>query len=614
MAEAVARVLESRGVLLVEAGTGTGKTLAYLAAAAQTDQCIVISTGTKNLQDQLFESDIPLLERTLGRQLSAVCLKGLGNYLCRRKLEALLGASQLLSSKENAQLDRIQAWASTTESGDRAELSEIPEDAPIWPQVCSHPDTRVGPKCVFHESCFVTRARRAAQDARIVVVNHHLFFADLALRNGAAAILPAYDAVIFDEAHQIDEIATAFFGYRVSSRQVEDLARDVRRALKTAGFPDADSLLEKVAQSSKTFFSSILAGGAREPGRMRLLPEELSGEPETHYWRLDSDLEALSAHLGGLPALDDTVVACGRRTESLRADLGEILGQQHAASVYWKERGPRSTAIGASPIDVGDVLRENVFYQVETVVLTSATLTADGKFTYIKDRLGLDFEVGELILPSPFDYAEQVALYLPKAAPDPRHAGYVERLAALLVETAETVERGTLALFTSYRDMEQVAALVRPELERLVRVQGERPRQALLEELRNAREPMVLLATASFWEGVDVPGDALQLVAIARLPFASPGDPVVSARLRKLEEEGRKPFFEYQVPQACLALKQGFGRLIRSRRDRGIVALFDRRLQTMGYGKVFLRTLPSCAVVTDAAELNQWVETHLGTS
>jgi ATP-dependent DNA helicase DinG len=361
--------------------------------------------------------------------------------------------------------------------------------------------------------------------------------------------------------------------------------------------------------TAQAFFASI--GAAAEPrGRTPLDPAALSGPPEAAYFRLDGALEALAAHLGGLPTRDESLVGCGRRAETLRVDLGEILGRQRPASVHWLDRGARDVAVGASPIDVSPVIRELVVFPVETVVLTSATLTVGGSFAYVRERLGLgpDVEVEELVLESPFDFERQVALFLPRDAPDPRRPGALEQLADLLVATISVVEGGSLVLFTSHRDMERAAALVRAALDRPIRVQGERPRQALLDELRaaDASEPTVLLATASFWEGVDVPGDALQLVAIARLPFSVPSDPVVAARLRRLEEEGRNPFLEYQIPQASLSLKQGFGRLIRTRRDRGIVALLDRRLQTMSYGPAFLRTLPRCRVIDDVEALRRW--------
>jgi ATP-dependent DNA helicase DinG len=621
MAAAVARVFGRGGILLAEAGTGTGKTLAYLTAVADAGVRTVVSTGTRNLQDQLLGQDVPLLERALGRSLSAVSLKGLGNYLCRRRLDLLRREGPLLDRREGAILDRILRWAEVTRTGDRAELSDLPESVPLWGEVCASYETRLGLRCPEHDACFVTRARRAAQDARIVIVNHHLFFADLALRSSAAALLPAYDAVVFDEAHQLDEIATAFFGVRVGSRQIETIARDCRRALAActdlaeglrAG---AAPLIDELAAMGQAFFATLAvpAGpGAEARGRVQLRPEDLAGPPERSYFRLDGALEALAAHLGGLPTRDEAVVGCGRRAEALRADLGEILGQQRPASVHWIERGARDRAVGASPIDVSEVFREMIVYPVETVVLTSATLTVDGSFAYVRERLGLgpDVDAQELVLDSPFDFERQVALFLPRDAPDPRNPGALERLADLLIGTISVVEGGSLVLFTSLRDMERVAALVRAGLDRPVRVQGERPRQALLDELRaaDAREPTVLLATASFWEGVDVPGDALQLVAIARLPFSVPSDPVVAARLRRLEEDGRNPFVEYQIPQASLSLKQGFGRLIRSRRDRGVVALLDKRLQTMGYGKIFLRTLPSCTVIDHLDELRRWWE------
>jgi ATP-dependent DNA helicase DinG len=617
MAEAVADKLTGGGVLLVEAGTGTGKTLAYLTAAVQAEVRVVISTGTRNLQDQILSHDIPLLERALGREISAVCLKGLGNYLCRRKLDLLERSSPLMDEAAARLLARISSWARESETGDRAELADLPEDLPLWSELSSSSESRLGPKCPFNDTCFVTKARRAAQDAQMVIVNHFLFFADLALRDASAGILPSYDAVIFDEAHGLEAVATRFFGYRVSSRRLSQLVHDTRKALSTlpaAGRRTREreaELLEGIETVTWAFFDTLADEPSRDgvvSARQPLRPGDLDGPSEEAYWKLDNALETLEAYLSGLPTTDESIATCTQRAELIRCDLAEILGTQRSASVYWKELGPRSKAIGASPVEVAVLLRERIFYEVESVVLTSATLTSDGSFDYIKEQLGIDFETSEQILPSPFDFERQVALFVPRDAPDPRREGYLEAVATLIEDTATLVQGGTLALFTSVRDMNRVAELIRPWIERTVRVQGERPRSALLDELRAGDEPILLLATASFWQGVDVPGAALEAVVIARLPFASPADPLVAARLRQLEEQGRSAFMDYQVPQACLTLKQGFGRLIRRRGDRGVVAILDARLRTMGYGGVFLRSLPACTRVGSLEELKRWWE------
>lgn len=617
MADATARTLERGGVLLVEAGTGTGKTLAYLTASVAAERPVIVSTGTKNLQDQIVKKDIPLLEAALGRPIGAVCLKGLGNYLCLRKLEAARRAAPLLDLDEAALLGRIASWADETETGDRAELEDLPEDLPLWRELAADAESRLGPRCPYNELCFVTRARREAEEAAVVVVNHHLFFADLALRESAAKVLPDYDCVVFDEAHQIEGVATEFFGLRVSGRQIELLAHDSRRAaaaLECEGVPGASSLpplADHVTAGARGFFDALrraLGAGSAGDGRCELPVEVVTGEVEAAYWRLDAALEALGDGLSALPTADERASGCARRAATIRADLSAILGPaSRRASVHWAELG-KAGAVGSSPIDVAELLRERIFFQVEAVVLTSATLTAAGSFAYVRDRLGVDFDAAELVLPSPFDFRRQAALWLPDDAPDPRAEGYAEALARLIAEGCGLVRGGVLALFTSWRVLTDVATRLRGAagLGRAVRVQGERPRSALLAELRGGVEPLLLLATASFWEGVDVPGEALELVVITRLPFASPGDPVVAARLRALAEAGRSPFADYQVPQAALTLKQGFGRLIRTRRDRGVVAILDRRLQTMGYGQSFLKTLPRCTVVRSLDEARGW--------
>lgn len=431
------------------------------------------------------------------------------------------------------------------------------------------------------------------------------------LRGGPATILPDYEVVLFDEAHQLDVVATTFFGRRVSTRSFDELLRDARHALQLADdLPEgagekASPLLSRVEAESNGFFFAIGAVGAAS-GRSELRQEDLAGDSEDAWYRLDAALEALGLHLSSLPTISEEVLACGRRAESIRQDLGEILSWSHSGSVSWKEVSPQLVAIGYSPVDVSVTLQELLFSSVGAVVLTSATLTVDGSFAFLRERLGV--EADELILPSPFDYPRQAALYLPRRAPDPRRDDAVERAVDLVVETVGVVGGGALALFTSYRDMRTAAAALRERFDGVIRIQGERSRRALLDELRavGERERLILLATASFWEGVDVPGDALRVVAIARLPFASPGDPVVAARLRQLEGDGRSAFLEYQVPQACLALKQGFGRLIRTARDRGVVVLLDGRVRSMSYGETFLRTLPTCTVVETPGELEAW--------
>ena len=544
-------------MLLVEAGTGTGKTLAYLVPALLSGKKVVISTGTRTLQDQIMERDLPFLEAHLGHAVDAAAMKGLGNYLCIRRYEELRRSASGGAGTFGRQLPVLEGWRAATESGDRADLTALEEGASIWGFVQSGSDTRIGPRCSHHEECFVTKMRRRAEAAQIVVVNHHLFFADLAMRGPhGGQVLPDYDAVIFDEAHQIEDVATLFFGTQVSTGQIERLARDADRALTAQGSALHQSDLPQALQAaSESFFAALpQPQAAQADSRMTLPP--------------------------------------GTFTDA----LAKIADGADGRAVPWLGRRGRGVSIGVSPVSVGDLLRRELHRKVDSLVFTSANMTTGGDFSFIKQRLGIDFEIDEVSLPSPFDYAEQAALYLPDL-PDPRHPRFVESASKEVLDLVDITGGGAFVLCTSFRSMHALAQACRPTLTdrgHRIMVQGEAPKAALLERFRAAHDA-VLFATASFWEGVDVPGDALRLVIIDKLPFQVPDDPLVRARCAALEEEGGKPFMELLVPAAALTLKQGFGRLIRSRRDRGIVALLDSRVTQKGYGRVFLKSLPDAS-------------------
>ena len=608
MADAVEQALEAEGVLLVEAGTGTGKTLAYLVPAILSGRKLVISTGTKTLQDQLMEHDLPLLEQHLGLPVRAACMKGLGNYLCLRRYEEFLGSADADRAPFDRLLPTIRRFRETTQTGDRAELS-LPEEVPIWSHVSSSSETRLGARCPHFEACFVTRMRRAAEDAQLLIVNHHLFFADLATRgpHGGGAI-PDYDAVIFDEAHQVEDVATEFFGLRVSTARVETLVRDAQRALGAAGFSDvSEPRLRAVLDAASTFFTSLPRPTAGNDSRATLEPRQLPEHARESMFRLDAELEALSAHCKLRSSAGEAVVQMARRAGSIRDDLASIIEGSSAtasktAQVTWTELRGRSVSLGASPVDVSAIMRDEVLGRTRTVVFTSATLATDGSFAFTKQRLGIDFEVDELVVPSPFDYPKQAALYTPRTMPDPRDPGFLEAAAEEVIALVELTGGGAFVLTTSVRAMQELARRCVPRLRNLAFVQGSAPKATLLDGFRKDGHA-VLFATASFWEGVDVPGDALRLVVIDKLPFDVPSDPLVAARTKRLEDEGRQAFMEYLVPSAAISLKQGFGRLVRTRKDHGIVAVLDRRLTTKGYGKVFLRSLPPAKRCDTRAEL-----------
>jgi ATP-dependent DNA helicase DinG len=593
MADAVEDVLEQEGVLLVEAGTGTGKTLAYLLPALMSGRKVVVSTGTRTLQDQIMEHDLPLIERALGRPVSVACVKGLSNYLCLRRFGELRASAEAAEGKLARELEAVEAWREITASGDRAEVISLPENAAVWSHVMSSPDTRIGARCAHHEACFVTAMRRAADEAQLIITNHHVFFADLATRGpGGGGVLPSYDAVIFDEAHQVEDVATQFFGAQVSGTRIERLVRDAERALaaaKAAG--DPGSALRQVLDASAAFFALVPRPAGAESGRAPLPVEQITPELRQAHFRLDDALEGLSAHVRRAAKGGEPVSQMARRVRQLRDDLALVAEGGDGQRVAWVQTRGRSASVGASPVDVSPLMRDEVFHRVPAVVLTSATLSTGGRFNFVQQRLGIDFEVRAEVLDSPFDYPSQAALYVPAHLPSPRDASYLDAAEQEVRRLVELTGGGAFVLCTSYRVMRELAARCGPAFGERTMVQGQAPKGDLLERFR-ARGDAVLFATASFWEGVDVPGDALRLVILDKLPFDVPTDPLVRARCGRIEEEGGSPFMTYLVPAAALALKQGFGRLIRSGRDRGIVALLDSRVRSKGYGKVFLRSLP----------------------
>ena len=619
MSAAVARALDDARPLIVEAGTGTGKTLAYLIPALQSGKRVIVSTGTRALQDQIARHDIPLLRAILAKPFSAVVLKGVANYVCRRKLAELASRSTVVDVSTSALVD----WSSYTETGDRSEVEWLAESAPLWADVTTTPDARIGPRCPYFERCFITQARRAAENAQLVLVNHHLYFADRVLRaaHPGARVLPDHDAVIFDEAHQLEDVATEHFGARVSTHKISELARDAHIALAAmplwTGRASAD-LIATVERAGIGLFSLIRHAlvTSDDTGRMPL-PEGLFDHPDRQraWFRLDSALEDLAraAEAEAEPPPDEepdheagtraSLTSLARRARELRDSLALIAEQRQKNHVYWGEVRASGTFLSASPIDVAELLRRHIVQAGPTPVFTSATLAAAGDFTYSRARLGLD-DADELLVTSPFDYERQAMLYVPRDLP-PALEGFSIATAERTRELLAITQGRAFLLFTSHRALREattrLADLPFPKL-----VQGDAPRATLVDRFRTTPNA-VLLGTSSFWEGVDVPGDALSLVVIDKLPFSPHTDPLVAARMHACAESGKDPFDTIQLPAAAIALKQGFGRLIRRRDDRGIVAILDARIVTRTYGRVFLDTLPTGLPRTSAIEqVRRW--------
>jgi ATP-dependent DNA helicase DinG len=608
MAELVEAAFRNKRHAIVEAGTGTGKTLAYLIPAIRSGRTVVISTATKSLQEQLFEKDIPFLQKHFAPKLKVAVMKGRGNFLCREKVHRMADQPMLKGLDEVDWFHQIRDWEKVTDTGDRAQLNFLPDDSELWRRLDARRDACSGQKCQEFNRCFITAMHQRAAEADLIIVNHHLFFADLALKqDDFGSVLPEYGAVVFDEAHEIEDVASDYFGRQVSNYRFDELASDAEVAVRVTRAGGAALLkrIMRMRERSRAFFEAFPAREGRFPFDETQRAGFLEQNREA-YDALMNALKSLEAEVASLPSKPEELLNIARRSMELRAELNFLFESSEGNFVYWFERRAKGVFVAATPIDVSSLLRERLFEQFETIVLTSATLAVGGRFDFLKQRLGINL-ASERVLESEFDFATQALLYIPATLPDVRDPSFPERAAQEITRLLEISRGRAFCLFTSYGQMNDLYERVRTRVQFPLLIQGSAPRTALLEKFRNT-EGAVLFATSSFWQGVDVRGEQLSCVIVDRLPFAVPSDPIVAARVRALQEDGRNAFAEYQVPEAVLALKQGFGRLIRSRTDRGVLTILDNRIQRMQYGKIFMESLPAYATTRDIAAVERFMQ------
>jgi len=623
MALAVAETFDEGGVLLAEAGTGTGKTLAYLVPAILSRQRVLISTGTKNLQEQIYFKDLPVLREALGVPFTANYMKGRANYLCLHRLDQLRASPAVPQDF----VSMVDEWRSVTDTGDRAELRDLPEDSSLWHDVSATADTCLGNECPQYQECYVTRMRQRAAESDIVIVNHHLLCADASVRQSSyGEVIPECHYAVLDEAHQLEDVATQYFGIAVSNYRVDDVVKDGERAINLGTVEDANSNIRRalllVDDHAREFFgrlalarqsrpsAALRAGGNVGEERLRISAEWF-GDIIDEGLGLISGLDAVEHEMtraagtaeAGTVANEDAA-ALARRAAELRTNLQFLLEASNPSFVYFLETRNRGVFLRAAPIDVSAIIREQLLDRMRATILTSATLTIAGSFEYVKRRLGAD-DANQMRVPSEFDFTEQAILYLPKHMPAPKSPEYGDAVAREVLDLLRRTEGRAFVLFTSYAMLRSVRDRVELDLPYPLIVQGTAPRSALLAQFRSTPNA-VLFGTSSFWQGVDVVGEQLSCVIIDKLPFASPGDPITAARIEAISAEGGDAFQEYQVPLAILAMLQGLGRLIRHRSDRGVLAVLDPRLRTMGYGRRFLDSFPPAPVTQNPEAVSRF--------
>lgn len=598
MARLIAEALDNYNQVIIEAGTGVGKTMGYLVPVIVSGKKSVISTGTKNLQEQIFFKDLPLISRVMGLKIITLLMKGRRNYICLNRYHQYFDTVSFLKPEMAEQRQRIDSWLLKTRSGDRAELGWLGDDDSVWDLISSSSDRCKGTECLYRDDCFIMNLRRLAAKADVIIVNHHLFFADLMLKSeGFGEVIPRFEVAVFDEAHKVEEIATTYFGTVISSGQLLDLVTDVRMEAEENDIEDLNALKLNLA-AIRTGVVNLNNAFAESPDKGKI---DIA-ENETNY------REALDSIKKGLRFIQDRFEnpLC-IRSQELENNLDMIFTTGKGDWLEWYEKRKRGIAFHASPLDVAEYMNEQLYSKVKSIVLTSATLSVNGTFDYIRSRLGIHQDALETICPSHFDFREQVLLYIPDDLPLPNNSEFVSDISRRILEILKLSSGRALVLFTSYYNLNSVYSSIKDMIPYRIYKQGEAPRTILLEKFREDTHS-VLLATGSFWQGVDVPGETLSCLIIDKLPFDSPGDPLVAARINVINQRNGNPFMEYQVPSAIIALKQGLGRLIRKSSDRGILAVLDKRIIKSSYGRFFINSLPEMKISNSLEDVQGFID------
>jgi ATP-dependent DNA helicase DinG len=615
MANEVHNAISSDEILVIEAPTGTGKTLAYLVGAILSGKKIAVSTGTKNLQEQIFHRDAPFLKENVFPKLKYALMKGRGNFLCHIRFNKFMRQPSLHGMGAGKTIKSIATWYEKTcrkGTGDRAEMEFLPDNDPTWPEICSTMETCLGRKCPQRESCFVMKMRAQGVNADLMILNHHLMASDLMVReSGFAEVVPRYEALIVDEAHGLEEALTSHFGFHLSQFKLLRLARDIMVELteNNYNYSKLEKPLQALEVDARRLFEEcheLILGKAAFSGRIHGISPTIA-ETRDH---LGTNLDSISAILSALDPNSEELTLLSARADNIAMELQTILADEPDPDyARWIEQRERSLMLHAAPVHVGKTLKPLLYEKVSSVVFTSATLSTSDNFDYFRGRMGLDEDAApmETLLDTPFDYERQTLLYVPPSMPDPNSASFIPATAAAITEILQVSRGRAFVLFTSFKGMNGVYDLIREKLPFPLLIQGSKPKTKLLEEFLSLRGA-VLLATASFWEGVDVRGEALSCVIVDRLPFAPPDDPIIAARSEHIKKQGLSPFSTLHAPMAIIALRQGLGRLIRTRSDRGLLAILDNRIITKSYGKLFLKSLHAGPLTRNMEEVERFFQ------